>query len=143
MTVPASPQPEPRVNKALHVALWVTQVLLAVFFLLAGYTHALVPIEQAAKTATWIDDVPVALARFIGIAELAGAIGLVLPAATRIAPWLTLLAATGLGVIMVFAIPFHVMRDEANVIGLHIVVAALAAFVAWGRFGKAPIAPRA
>jgi uncharacterized membrane protein len=118
------------------------QVLLAVFFLPAGYTHGLVPIAQAAKAVPWITSVPVALARFIGVAEVAGAIGLVLPAASRVAPWLTPLAAIGLSLIMVLAALFHIMRGEATVIGFHIIVAALAAFVAWGRWRRAPIASR-
>jgi uncharacterized membrane protein YphA (DoxX/SURF4 family) len=139
---PAAPTSTPTASKALHVTLWVLQVLLTVFFLMAGYTHGFVPIEQAAKSATWIDDVPFALARFIGFAELAGALGIILPAATRIAPWLTPLAAAGLALIMILAIPFHIMRGEANVIWIHTLVAAVALFVAWGRWKRAPIPPR-
>jgi hypothetical protein len=67
----------------------------------------------------------------------------VLPAATRVMPWLTPFAAAGLAVIMALAVPFHLMRGEANLIGLHVVVALLAAFVAWGRSTRARIAPRA
>ena len=94
------------------------------------------------KTSPWITGIPVALARFIGFAELAGAIGLVLPAVTRVKPWLTPLAAVGLAIVMGLAIPFHIMRGEANVIGLHAIVVALSVFVAWGRYRKVPIAPR-
>lgn len=130
-------------SKGLHVTLWVLQVLLAVFFLLAGYNHAIAPIEQAAVNSPWITGVPVVLARFIGWAELAGAVGLVLPSATRIAPWLTPLAAAGLALIMVLAVPFHLMRGEANVIGINIVVAAFAVVVAWGRARRVPIHGRA
>lgn len=82
------------------------------------------------------------LARFIGFAELAGAIGLVLPAATRVKPWLTPLAALGLAVIMVLATAFHRIRGEADLIAFNFVPAFLAAFVAWGRWTRAPIAPR-
>ena len=110
--------------------------------MLAGINHGLKPIEEAVKTSPWITGIPLGLARFIGFAELAAAVGLVLPAATRILPWLTPLAALGLAVIMGLAVPFHVMRGEANVIGLHVVVVGLSAFVAWGRLRKASIAPR-
>jgi len=137
--VPVSTSATP--GKGLRIALWVVQALLASFFLMAGVTKGIRPLDQAAQMINWIPDVPAALTRFIGWAELAGGLGLILPAATRIKPWLTPLAAVGLGTIMVLAIGFHLMRGEANVIGVHIVTAALAAFVAWGRFKRAPIAP--
>jgi hypothetical protein len=76
------------------------------------------------------------------MAELAGALGLILPAVTRIKPWLTPLAAAGCAIIMALAVPFHVMRGESNVIGMHVIVVGLSLFVAWGRFRKAPIASR-
>jgi hypothetical protein len=132
----------PTKGRGLTIGLWVVQVLLALFSLMAGINHGLRPIAEAAKSSPWITGVPFALAKFIGFAELAAAIGLVLPAATRIKPALTPLAAVGLGIIMALAVPFHVMRGEANVIGLHVIVTALCAFVAWGRFKKAPIAAR-
>ena len=130
-------------SRALHVTLWIVQLLLAAFFLMAGVNHALSPIAEAAQSSPWITGVPVWFARFIGFAELAGAVGVVLPAATRVMPWLTPLAAAGLAVIMVLAVPFHMMRGEANVLAFNIVPALLAAFVAWGRSTRAPIAPRA
>ena len=133
----------PRRSTALHVTLWIVQVLLAAFFLMAGFNHGLRPIAEAAKMAPWVTDVPVALVRSIGIAELAGALGVVLPAATRVKPWLTPLAAAGLALIMALAVPFHIMRGETGGIGMHIVVLLLAAFVAWGRARRAPIAARA
>ena len=130
-------------SRALHVTLWIAQVLLAAFFLLAGINHGLRPIAVVAQGAPWVAAIPGWLVRFIGFAELAGGVGVVLPAATRVMPWLTPLAAAGLAVIMALAVPFHVMRGEANVIGLHVVVALLAAFVAWGRSTRARITPRA
>jgi putative oxidoreductase len=129
-------------GRGLWIGLWVVQVLLALFSLMAGINHGIRPIEEAAKSSPWITGVPVGLARFIGFAEIAAAVGLILPAATRIRPWLTPLAAVGLAIIMALAIPFHIMRGEANVIGLHAIVVALSLFVVWGRFRKAPIAPR-
>jgi putative oxidoreductase len=126
----------------MNIALWVVQVLLALFALAAGVNHGIRPLSDAVQTSPWIAALSPALVRFIGCAELAAALGLVLPAATRIPPWLTPLAAAGLALIMLLAIPFHITRGEANVIGLHIVVSALALFVAWGRFRRVPIAPR-
>jgi putative oxidoreductase len=138
---PSAPTSTPTASKGLQITLWVAQVLLALFFLMAGYAHGFVPIEEAAKSATWIDDVPFALARFIGYAEVAGALGLILPAATRVAPWLTPVAAAGLALIMILAIPFHIMRGEVSVIWIHVLVTAVALFVAWGRWKRAPILP--
>jgi uncharacterized membrane protein YphA (DoxX/SURF4 family) len=140
-TTPAA-DPAAQRSRGLHVALWIVQVLLALVFLMAGVTHAVMPVAQAAASSPWMADVPLWFARFVGIAELAGALGLVLPAATRRSPWLTPLAAVGLVLVMALAIPFHIMRGEANVIGVNIVVAALAAFVAWGRGRRVPIPER-
>ena len=123
----------------LNLWLWVVQVMLAGFSLMAGYNHGVRPLDEAVVTSTWIASVSPALVRFIGLAELAAAAGLILPAATRVMPALTPLAALGLAIIMALAIPFHLMRGEANIIGLHIVVLALAAFVAWGRFWRVPV----
>lgn len=130
-------------RKALNIALWVLQVLLACFFVMVGYSHALMPFDQVAQEATWMNDVPRWLSLFIGYAEIAGGLGLIIPAATRIARWLTPLAALGLGTIMILAIPFHVVRGEASVVWIHALLAALALFVAWGRWTKATIARRA
>jgi hypothetical protein len=129
-------------GRGLNIGLWVVQVLLALFFLMAGLNHGIRPIAEAAKTSPWITGIPVELARFIGFAELAGALGLILPAVTRIKPWLTPLAAVGVAIIMGLAVPFHIMRGEANVIGIHLIVVALSLFVAWGRYRRAPIASR-
>ena len=104
---------------------------------------AIRPLSQAVQTSPWIAALPPALVRFIGFAELAAALGLVLPAATRILPWLTPVAAVGLALIMLLAIPFHIARGEANVIGLHIVVSALALFGLGGVFAAHRSCPEA
>ena len=121
-------------ERRLNIVLWVLQVLLALFALNAGYNHGIRPLDEAVLTSNWISAVSPALVRFIGLAELAAGVGLVLPLATGVLPWLTPMAAAGLALIMALAIPFHVMRGETNVIGLHIVVGSLAALVAWRRY---------
>ena len=123
----------------MNIALWIVQVLLSAFSLAAGWNHGLRPLSETIQTSPWAADLPAALVRFIGWAELAAGVGLVLPAAVRILPILTPLAAVGLAVIMGLAIPFHIMRGEANVIALHVVVVALSLFVAWGRLRRVPI----
>ena len=144
MTAAASPNARPATatRTALNIALWVLQVLIGAFFVMVGYSHALMPFDQIAKEATWMNDMPRWLSLFIGYAEIAGGLGLVIPAATRIAPWLTPLAALGLATIMILAIPFHILKGEASVIGTHALIAALGLFVAWGRWRKAPITGR-
>jgi len=82
------------------------------------------------------------LVRFIGVAEVAGAIGLILPAATRIKPVLTPLAAVGILVIMVLATGFHIYKGEFHALPVTLLLGAMATFVAWGRFRKAPIPAR-
>jgi uncharacterized membrane protein len=128
--------------RTIHVVLWIGQALLAAVFLLVGFTHAIAPIAAAIARAPWVASLPVPLVRFIGVTELAGAIGILLPAASRILPGLTTLAAVGLSTVMALAIPFHVARGETKEIGVNLVLGALAAFVAWGRARRAPIAPR-
>jgi uncharacterized membrane protein YphA (DoxX/SURF4 family) len=119
-------------RKAPNITLWVLQVPLACFFVIVGCSHALMPFDQIAQQAAWMNDVPRWLSLFIGYAEIAGGLGLIIPAATRIAPWLTPLAALGLATIMILAIPFHVLKGEASVIWMHALIAALAAVVAGG-----------
>ncbi len=129
-------------GRRLNVVLWIAQVFLALFFLPAGIVHGLLPIEQTVKSAPWAADLPVGLVKFIGAAEIAGAIGVLLPAALRIRPGLTPLSAGGLTGIMLLAIPFHISRGESRLIGMHAVVAAIGGLVAWGRFRGARIEPR-
>ena len=126
----------------VKITLWVLQLLLASFFVMVGYSHALMPFDQVAQQATWMNAVPRWLSLFIGYAEIAGGLGIILPAATRIAPWLTPLAGLGLASIMILAIPFHILKGEAGVTWMHALIAALALFVVWGRWRKAPIAGR-
>ena len=80
--------------------------------------------------------------RFIGACELLGAIGLIVPAVTRIRPGLTPLAAAGLTLVMALAVPFHVARGEFPALTVVLPLGALAAFVAWGRWKRAPIRAR-
>jgi uncharacterized membrane protein YphA (DoxX/SURF4 family) len=127
--------------RGLGISLWIAQILLALVFGFAGVMKIFTPIEDLAKNAAWIKDSSL-LIRFIGTSELAGALGMLLPSLTRIKPKLTSLAAVGLGIIMVLATGFHVVRGEAKVIPMTLLLGAMAAFVAWGRYRKAAIAAR-
>ncbi len=129
-------------STAIHVTLWIVQLLLAAAFGMAGVMKATQPIADLATALGWPGDLPAGLVRFIGASELAGALGLVLPSATRIRPLLTPLAAIGLVIVMVLAAVFHVSRGEWFALPSNVVLGGLAAFVAWGRLRKAPIFPR-
>lgn len=125
-------------SKALHIALWVVQALLAAAFGMAGFMKLSLPIaELAAKGMGFVNHTSEGMVRFIGLVELVGAIGLILPSALRILPFLTSLAAVGIAIIMVLAANDNISHGEPF---LPIVVLfALAAFVAWGRYKMAPI----
>lgn len=129
-------------SRRLHISLWTAQILLALMFGMTGLTKLSQPIAALGANMPWTLGVPAWVVRFNGIAELAGAIGLLLPSLTRIQPRLTALAAFGLTTVMVLAVGLHIMRSEFAVIPVPFVLGALAAFVAWGRGVAAPIAAR-
>jgi uncharacterized membrane protein YphA (DoxX/SURF4 family) len=122
----------------MNVFLWILQAVLAVMFTVAGVMKVSRTKERLALTLHWVEDYSAGMVKFIGIVELLGALGLILPAATRIAPVLTPLAATGLAIIMALAAVTHARRREAYVIG-NIVLFVAAAVVAWGRFALVPV----
>jgi hypothetical protein len=127
----------------MNVALWVVQGLLALVFLFAGGMKLATPIDQLiANGMTAVEYMPAALVRFIGLSEVAGGLGLILPAALRIQPKLTPLAAGALAFVMVLAVATHLWLGEVQAIGAPLVLGLLAAFVAWGRSAKRPIASR-
>lgn len=126
-------------SKGWHIALWVLQVILALAFGMAGFMKLTAPIAELAKQMPWTTEVPAGLVRFIGGAELAGALGLIVPMLTRIRPSLTGLAASGLTLVMVLAAGFHLIRGEVTMIAPSLVLGALACLVAWGRAKKAPV----
>lgn len=128
--------------RRLHRALWTVQALLALAFGLGGLMKLMQPIDVIGASMPWALSVPAWVVRFNAAAELAGALGLLLPSITRIKPRLTVLAAIGLTTVMVLAIGLHLSRGEQAAIAAPVVLGALAAFVAWGRATAATIAPR-
>lgn len=117
----------------MNIALWIVQILLALGFIYSGWMKAFA--YEKAKTAwRWANDVPRESVGAIGIAELAGAVGLIVPRATGIAPVWTPLAASALAAVVLLGALFHIRRGEYREIGVNIVFLALALFVAVGRF---------
>ncbi|MGI5289939.1 DoxX family protein [Nonomuraea polychroma] len=120
----------------MNVALWVVAGLLSLVFLAAGLMKISQPKEKpAASGMAWTEDFSPGAVKAIGTLELLAAIGLILPAALGIVPVLTPLAATGLVVVMIGAAVTHARRKEHQMILVNLVLLALAAVVAWGRFG--------
>jgi uncharacterized membrane protein YphA (DoxX/SURF4 family) len=117
----------------MNIALWIIQILLALMFLFHGRTMLFPPASLQSGMA-YIMEIPTGFRRLIGVAEILAGIGLVLPALTGILPWLTLLAAIGLVILMVSAVIFHILHKEYLNIALNLILLALAAFVAYGRF---------
>lgn len=129
-------------GRVLRAGLWTAQVLIFVVFGLVGLTKLLTPISQLAQTMPWADDYSEAFVRAIALIDLIGALGILLPAVTRIKPGLTVLAALGCTVLQAFAIGFHISRGEAALTPFNFVLLALSAFVWWGRSRNVPIKPR-
>lgn len=118
----------------MNIVLWIVQILLALAFVLAGATKALQPMETLAGRMPWVDDYSTRTVRLIGVLEILGGLGLVLPWALNIATVLTPLAAVGLAIIMVLAAVHHGHRGEMAQVGFNVLLLVLALFVAWGRF---------
>ena len=120
----------------MNLALWIVAGVLAAVFAGAGAMKLAVPKDKLVESGLGgVADVSPAAIRLIGVAELAGAIGLIVPPLVHIAPVLAPLAAVGLALVMVGAGVVHARRKEIPNIAVTVVLLVLALFVAWGRFG--------
>src|SRR5215213_1923097 len=115
-------------------ALWIVQGLLALLFLFTGGTKLVLPLEALTEHFP----LPGLFVRFIGVAEVLGALGLILPGLLRIRPGLTPLAAAGLVIIVIGATGLTVVGGQVAPALFPLVVGLLAAFVAYGRWRLAP-----
>ena len=121
---------------------WTVQVLLAAAFTVAGGMKVVTPAADLAANMNWVNAVPSWMPMFAGVVEVLGAIGLVVPALTRIKPGLTPLAAAGLFLTMLAAAGLHISLGETDQLTGPMILGALSAFVAWGRYSKVPITPK-
>jgi uncharacterized membrane protein YphA (DoxX/SURF4 family) len=133
-----------RAHLRWDVGLWSAQIALALLYGTSGIMNTFMAPESLVSIGmNYVTDIPHWLLRFIGISELAGTAGVILPALLRIMPNLTPLAALGFTTIQVLAIGFHSMRGEfAEMAPLNLAMLALSLFVLWGRTRKAPVSPR-
>src|SRR5215207_11131153 len=120
-------------------ALWIVQVLLALLFLFAGGTKLVIPPDVLASMGS-PNQIPLPgwFVHFIGVAEVLGALGVLLPGLLHIKPWLTPPAAAGLVVIMIGATALTIAADGVAAGVVPLVVGLLAAFVAYGRWQLVP-----
>ena len=118
----------------MNIVLWIVQGLLAAFYLFPGQLKTF-QTAKAKDMLPWARNRSDEFVRFVGISELLGIVGLILPMLTGILPWLTILAAMGLTLLQLLAIfTEHLPKKEFNVIPMNIVLLALAVFVVVGRW---------
>ena len=115
----------------MKIAYWVVAGLLGVVYLYSGGKKVAQRKEQLAPMMGWVDTVPMWLVRIIGVVEILGVAGLVLPPVTGIAPVLALLAAVGFLLLQVLAAGLHLSRGEAKDTPVNLTLIALAAAAAW------------
>ena len=120
----------------MNIFLWILAGVLAAAFLMAGAMKAAQPKAMLAENMPWVEDFSDSQVRAIGLVEILGALGLILPAATGIAVVLTPLAAAGLALTMVGAAVVHARRKEFPNIAVNVVLGGLALLVAILRFGS-------
>jgi len=119
--------------------LWIIQILLALLFLFAGGTKLVLPLDVLKSMGSPNQiQLPGLLLRFIGVVEVLGALGLILPGLLRVKTWLTPLAAAGLVVVMIGATALTMATDGVAAGAVPLVTGLLAAFVAYGRWRLAP-----
>jgi uncharacterized membrane protein YphA (DoxX/SURF4 family) len=123
----------------MNSVLWIVQILLALAFLIAGLMKLTLPIPKLAERMGFVNDFAPTTVRAIGLVEVLGAIGVVLPALTGVLPWLTPVAAAGLILVMIGATATHIRRNEFPKIGTNVVLLLMAAFIVYGRFVAVPL----
>ena len=122
----------------MNIALWILQTLLAALFLFAGSMKFVMSVEEMTQQMP----MPGWFLHFIGVCEVLGGLGLILPWLTQVRPGLTPLAATGLAMIMVGATVITLMIMDIAAALFPLVVGILAAFVAYGRWRLTPAIDR-
>lgn len=135
---PAIAAPAPA-GAPLRWGLWLTQALMFLAFSSAGWLKLTKAPGELASSIPWAADVPLAFLRFIGGVDLAGGVGVLLPALTRVAPRLTVAAAIGCATLQGSAIVFHAVRGEYVMLPVNVTLLAMAVFVAWGRSYRVPV----
>jgi uncharacterized membrane protein YphA (DoxX/SURF4 family) len=129
-------------HRGLNAFLWITQTLLAVMFCAAGFMKIAMPIPELSKAIPWTGQLPELFVRTMGVVDLAGGLGVLLPALTRIKSHLTAVAALCCVILQICAAIFHLTRGEVAILPLNLVLLTMSLFVFWGRRKGVPIASR-
>ena len=123
--------------------LWVLQIFLAIVFAVHGWIYVTWPPSAAAMIEKRNNGkslgLPSSLRTFIGVCELLAAVGLILPGLMGILPWLTALASTGLIIVMLGAMVFHLSRRETSTAVISLVLVVLCVLVVYGRVAIVPL----
>jgi uncharacterized membrane protein YphA (DoxX/SURF4 family) len=135
-------QPALSANKPMRIGIWLAQVVAGGLFCMAGIMKLTTPIPELSAMMPWTGELSPTFVRLIGLIDLAGGLGLILPSLTRILPILTVIAALCCIVLQILAAGFHGYRGEFEVLPVNALLLGLAVFIFWGRSKKAPIAPR-
>jgi uncharacterized membrane protein YphA (DoxX/SURF4 family) len=124
----------------MNIALWIIAGVLALIFLVAGSNKLFIPYAKLSKApgAGWVNDFSPTFVKLLGVIEIIGAVGLLLPGLLGRVPVLAPIAAVGLALIMVGAATVSLRRHEPKHALLNVVYLALAVFLAVGRFGLWP-----
>jgi len=115
----------------MGIALWIVQILVGLAFLAAGFMKLTQPKEKLAENMAWVEDFDANIIKAIGLVEVLGALGVILPHRLDIVAFLTPLAAAGLILTMIGAVFTHIRRSEMPQILPNIILGGLAAFVLW------------
>ncbi|MEU6843375.1 DoxX family protein [Streptomyces sp. NPDC046716] len=114
----------------MHLAYWFVAGLLALFYLYGGGVKLVRSRDRLRPMMAWVDSMPMAAVRGIGLIEVLGALGLLLPPLTGIAPWLSLAAAVGFVVLQCAATGVHLRMGDRR-IALNLALIAVAGVTAW------------
>lgn len=113
------------------IAYWIITALLAIVYVYSGGKKVAQSKDQLRPMMGWVDTMPTPALRAIGAVEILGAVGLIVPPLTGIAPWLAIAAAIGLVVVQIGAIALHLRRGEARQIGFNVALLVMAAVTVW------------
>lgn len=122
----------------MNIALWIVAGLFGVAYVAGGIIKLTMPYEKYAAKLHWPEDFTPGNVRFMGMVEVLGGIGLVLPALVGVAPILVPIAASGMALYMAGAITERLRRREYKELAGDLLFLAAMLFVAWGRFGLEP-----
>lgn len=140
MTVSSLPSTRKQ-SGPLNIGLWIAQWLFAVSFVGAALMKLAMPITQLAAMWPWTGELAPNLVRLLGVIDLFGGLGVLLPSLTRIQPRVTVATAVACIALQLCASVFHASRSEFSALPVNVVFIAIAVFIAWGRWSGHPIDP--